>query len=85
MGNLETAGRSRGARDLMVLAMAEASATTPPAPARKVRVQKPDHPAFPRGGETNKRQPVAHDFFADERRRSAKGSPNGAQNNLQNR
>ena len=56
----------------MVLAMseAEASATTPPAPARKVRVQKPDHPAFPRGGHTNKQQPVAHEFFADERRRS---------------
>ena len=50
----------------------EASATPPapaPAKARVPRAQKPDHPAFPRG-DTAKLQPVAHAFFADERRRS---------------
>ena len=49
--------------------MSEAEAT-PPAPARRPRVQKPDHPAFPRGGATAKLQPTAHEFFTDERRRS---------------
>ena len=49
----------------------EASAPPPPAPApakaRVPRVQKADHPAFPRGGDTAHRQPVAHAYFPDYR------------------
>ena len=72
-GNLETAGHHVTLVLFMVLdrtsRKARPSATLPaPAPAKLAcRARKADHPAFPRGGDTAKLQPVAHAFFADER------------------